>query len=366
MKSKENSLSEFAAGKNATKANFKAFCRMVFDAEARSILGSDCKLLPKIYVVNLPTKNNGVVYFTFINKIQRFTVLINLYHFLRAKDCSDRMKYVYLYATIVHELEHIRLSKYIEKATLSDYFDVLAAWDQFSKCRGIGRDVFSYFLIPKTNRIADKRGLVSPAEIYCNIKGFSRASYVLDSCLSMHEKTLLVRMTSSLEFIAKNLEISYDGAGRAVGLFVRTINQMRIFLRYNKHRAGYFPLLNYLINENGMLISADAMMNTKRLPERYFYDAVLIRMFIFWDCDWNDIFAKTEGLHERIAILANEYCQRSIGYLSNKELAKVFLSEEIVQDNAAMLVKNIHTIKSKMKQYNMPNTVGGVIPLYGI
>ena len=115
-----------------------------------------------------------------------------------------------------------------------------------------------------------------------------------------------------------------------------------------------------------MLISAAEMMSKTKTPDKCFYDAILIRMFIFWDCDWNELFEKTEGLKMLITKLANEYCQQYLCYLLNQEIARVFMPEEIIQDNAAMLIKSIHMIKRKMKQYGMQNAVGGVFPMYGI
>lgn len=366
MKQITCSPSEFAERYSTTKRNLKLFCKLVYDAVIKSVQGCGWKHPPKLRIIDLPIKNNGIVHFVFAKKLSRFTVVINIHHILRAKDCSNQMKFFYLYATIIHELEHIRLLYLLNQKTVPTYFKVVAAWDQFYHRRGTEIDAATRFLIPKKHRVSDKRSIASPAETYCNLQGFVRAYDVLNNNLTMDEKQIVCQMIDSLEMITKSLEIGYDSRGRAVGLFVSTIQKMRTFRRYSKKAATHFPVIDLLLNAEGMLISAAEMMSKTQLPDKCFYDAILIRMFIYWDCDWNKLFERTEGLKTLISELANEYCQQCLCYLMNQETARVFMPEEIIQDNAAMLIKSIHVIKRKMKQYGMQNTVGGVFPMYGI
>ena len=58
--------------------------------------------------------------------------------------------------------------------------------------------------------------------------------------------------------------------------------------------------------------------------------------------------------------------QKGIYVTADQEQASVFMPEEIIQDNAAMLIKSIHVIKRKMKKYDMQNTVGGILHMYGL
>lgn len=80
------------------------------------------------------------------------------------------------------------------------------------------------------------------------------------------------------------------------------------------------------------------MMRRSQLQNKHVYDAILICMFAFWDCAWNELFENAEGLKTLISELVNDYCQRCILYLLNQESAGMFMPEEIIQDNAAMLI----------------------------
>lgn len=62
--------------------------------------------------------------------------------------------------------------------------------------------------------------------------------------------------------------------------------------------------------------------------------------------------------------LANIYCSEAVNYLKNIVSGEVFLSKSVLQDNAAMLIKNVNTLNELMSLYHMPRTSGSVLPLF--
>lgn len=368
MKQKQtiHSFDVFMEQCDISKRSFALFCRLVFEKETDRMQWSNWKQRPKLCIINLPIRSNGIVHYLYVKNYRRARVIINIYPLLHSEKCSNQMKFFYLYATIVHELEHIHLLHLAEQYAEPNYFEMLAAWDQLYRHRGMGVYKVSDLLFSRKKGNAEKRSAASTAEIFCNIQGFMQAYTVLKKYLWYSNQKLVIQMIDSLEFILQNQEITYDNKGRVLGSFVSTIKQMSIYHRYNSNASVRFPMLKYLFYPDGSLISADDMIKKTGISDKYFYDAVLVRMFIWWDGDWNALFEKTEGLRERICELANDYCHQCITYLTNYDIARVFWTEEILQDNAAMLTKSICIIKAKMKEYEMETTVGGVFPLYSI
>ena len=76
------------------------------------------------------------------------------------------------------------------------------------------------------------------------------------------------------------------------------------------------------------------------------------------------MFRKSPGLRNHLEELANRYCRSTIDYLKDSAIGRVFLDEAILQDNAAMLAKNVDRLNKLMVQYNMAHTEGSIIPLY--
>lgn len=93
-------------------------------------------------------------------------------------------------------------------------------------------------------------------------------------------------------------------------------------------------------------------------------DNILIRLFITMEFDWTQLFAEHKALYDHIAVLANDYCSKTVDYLKNITLGEVFLHKDILQDNAAMLIKNTNTLNKRMDKYGMAHTTGSVLPVY--
>lgn len=365
MKQRENNpLDEFLECRNCSENNLRLFCKLVYEKELEGMLWPDRMEPPKLRIINLPIKSNGSVWYSYFSKYRHAVVVVNLFPLLHSQICNSQMTYVYLYVTVVHELEHINLLRRTEQNAEPDYHAFLAAWEQWYRHRGMGAYAVPDMLFSRRKRNADKEGATSITEIYCNIRGFMRAYTMLKDCLWPHNRQLIIEMIEDLEFIIWNQEIAYDMNGQPVGLFVHTMKQMRLCMRYLKHPLEHIPMLKYIFNTDSTMISVDEMMMETEMEYKLFYDAILIRMFIYDDIDWSKRFDRVKGLRDRINELANDYCQQCVNYLKNRGKAIVYLPENALQDNVAMLIKTCYIVKKKMKQYDMESTTGGVIPMY--
>lgn len=83
-----------------------------------------------------------------------------------------------------------------------------------------------------------------------------------------------------------------------------------------------------------------------------------------YDMDWKSAFENSPELHKHIESLSNEYCRRSIEFMKNIHVGEVFLSKDLLQDNAAMLIRNTDKLNKLMQRFNMEHTTGSLIPLF--
>lgn len=86
------------------------------------------------------------------------------------------MKFVFLYATIVHELEHLHLTRLLESKGVN-YREAVAALNQY--CYRFWMSNGIYDLLTPRRRKTKKRYDSSPAEIQCNLVGMRRAYEML-------------------------------------------------------------------------------------------------------------------------------------------------------------------------------------------
>lgn len=124
-----------------------------------------------------------------------------------------------------------------------------------------------------------------------------------------------------------------------------------------------YKALRLLFSEGGTVIPIQNMYVEENHPDRLFYDESLFRYFLIMDADWDLVFQAHPGLRERIEELSNQYCEKCISYMKGNQIAKIYLSEDALKDNTAMILKNIKRLNVLMKRYRMEQKNGTVIPL---
>ena len=124
-----------------------------------------------------------------------------------------------------------------------------------------------------------------------------------------------------------------------------------------------YKALKFLFSEDGTILPVQDLYTQEDCPNRNFYDENLFRYFLMVDADWGLVFESHPGLRERIAELSNQYCEKCISYMKGNQIAKVYLSEDALRDNTAMILKNVKRLNALMKRYRMEPQNGTVIPL---
>ena len=290
------------------------------------------------------------------------TITINIHQFYREKGCSPQMKYVLLYAVIVHELEHGHLYRLIRGKGKPNYPELIAAWDQIWCSREGKNDIWNRILMHGGK--IQKRYDSSPAEIYCNYVGIKRAYEILKDDLANDIREEVKEIIEGLSLMVATQEIRFYGESTAVQLFPTTIKQMQMLYYGKRNYSDKFPIVEWMFADDGSLYSAEEMMNRMQETNENLYMQVLIRMFIYLHFDWKPCFEKNQKLKGLMSELSDSYCKSAIRFLLNQDKTEIFLPHEIVQENTETLTRNICILKEQMKRYGMESVVGGVFPLY--
>lgn len=295
-----------------------------------------------------PLRANGLV-----SRIRRrATITINGLAFRK----NSRLTWFYLYATIVHELEHLLLMQELEEGGPPELDRLLAGL-----CQQYRLD--DSFLQVVTPRYAEHRRSASLPELLCTQVGFQRALAALGSALSPEERATTERMLDSLCFMREHLAILYGNSGQPYQLFSSVMLSLQRKLRMNPAALGRLRQLSRILTPEGALLSPRLMFERRTPEDQDFYDALLIQLFLLDDMPWGQIFSDCPALQPHMETLANDYCMRSVRYLQQLSRGRAFFGDDILQDNAAMLVKNTHLLNAQMKRYQMHHTAGTVFSL---
>lgn len=346
--------------KKCSAADLKRFCRHVLSLELPASLENRVTL----HCTVQPAIGNGCVKVHKDVSHYRYRIHINLLPFLRGTYTSHRMRLFYLYATIIHELKHIEL---LEKKNLGDYSELVAFWEEyrnFSRLRLL--DGINLVLMGKNTRASQKKKYrVSAAEILCNLWAFQRSYLVLGSYLTEQERDTVETMIRSLSFLKEHLIISYSSGNHPYNLFPKMISEVQLVLKKDPgKRAEDLKPMQCLFLPDGQAKPVEQLFRERTDTNAMVTDGVLINWFICADMDFSGIFRKCPALKNHMEALANRYCAHAIGYLKDSGIGKVFLDDALLQDNGAMLVKNVDRLNKLIDRYAMAHTEGSIFALY--
>ena len=354
-------LSDFIRRSDGSKTALRNFCERAFEEELHHNTRYCNEKNINYRIVNMPFIENGSLNILFFWKKERIKICINLHRFLLDGECSVQMKFVFLYATIVHELEHLHLTRLLESKEGVNYREAVAALDQY--CYRFWMSNGIYDLLTPRRRKTKKRYDSSPAEIQCNLVGMRRAYEMLSEGLSQDCKAKVEKMLDGLTLMSENQEIRFYREDLESSLFLTTIGYVRLLSR-RKRTAEHFPVLEVLSDKTGGLISLDEIIRRANgAVDKEFYEEILLKCFIYFEANWGKIFERNTEVKKLVNKKADDYCRSAMCFLANEETVKIFLSEEIVDRNSAELVRNIQILKQQMKECGMQSTVGGVFSI---
>lgn len=316
------------------------------------------KLRPNLNAIN------GYVQAYMLKQKRTATVTLNTVAFLRMAKKDGVPVWFYIYTTIVHELEHLRLIKILETGECANFNDFAAALCQYNAYTKQNLSGLFDGLIPIPDYSKVKEGMTSLPELICTQKGMHRAFEVLNEVLSNEAKSTVLKMTESIDFLCEHIEITYRRSSQPYNQFAQNIITMSNRLAKDNSVSEKLKLLNCFFDKEGRPHSPVVLYERAINENEKLYNALLIHIFLLFDIDWKSIFTEHTELFSLLESLADTYCSQTVEYLKNISTGEIFLSVDILQDNAAMLIKNTERLNTLMKRYGMKRSGGSVFALY--
>lgn len=353
------------ANSEVTLHNLYDFCMRI-----KKDLPTEISDIPVSFkVLLIPHKCNALVRIRISHSksIKKATIIVNLLPFICNRFSSDILCYFFVYVSIMHEVEHIRLLTELRENEQCDYHRFFAGLEQmFARNIRIRFRNISTYRIKELLSTQKKRYETSTAELICDYESISLARKQFYSHLSENELRQIDDILKSLSLLIHSIEIGYLDDGKPCNQFLLVLSSLQRRIRKDNGILAMIPQLSKLFKEDGTLKPIEEIVKKSYNSGICFYDDFLIRLFIILDYDWHDIFRSQGQIKEYMQRISNYYCAKCCSFLSQLDLSEIYLKKEIVSDNAAMLIKNMTRLNSLMKQYGLKNTSGMVLPLYKV
>lgn len=354
---REGELSAFAANEPLSMRSMRRFCEMAMEQELKTLGLAE---RPMLRLRLLFGRANGIVR----RKGSKKCITIDPFLVLhRRRTQSAALGYFYLYAVLTHELSHILLEDDLMSEKFPSYQQFWAGVGQ-TFCAGRrqtdGVPLLFRLIFYRKN---EQRRAVSLEELFCTYIGLSHAAAQLSAALSPPEWERMEKIVESAEFCLKHMEISYTRVGSAYDRKTGDFLELARSVEKEKALLGTFRQLRFLFDECGRLYHPYEMIKRAQASENGFYDENLLMLFLSFDLDWEEMFESVPEMKRYMERLANQYYDKCVNYFDYMTIGEIFLSRQALQDNAALILKNVRCLDTLMRRFGMEHTSGSVMAL---
>lgn len=296
-----------------------------------------------------------------------FYVIVNLWHNLHRNFNDDYERYFYACVTVLHELFHIRLQIHGSDNNFDDYLSFLSYIEETGRfSRNFGSKFYAMLFSQVSLNHGRYRYFSNPEEICCIRYGYLSAYSLLQNVLNQYSSIKIEKICESIELIYNNIEACYIRKSQPISLLAKCYCRIVTAVEKNHSLLQQYPLFSLFIEENGSIRNLQGIYSIGKRKEIDFLDDIVVRFFM-WEDENELIYNKfSEEMYADIEQWANSYIEKGVDYLQKQELAEVVLPPKIIEDNAALIIKNIDILNQRMLLLGMKHNGKNIVPLYRI
>ena len=308
----------------------------------------------KLWVGVIPFGANGYTSAFKWKGTFHFFIFVNIYPYLTDKNQTNRMKWFYIYTTLIHEITHIKLL--ISSNVEWEYATYIALIEEVANIKkNIIPQILSRWMIPG-KKSQKKIYSTSSVELLCNYKGLESAYDMFQAFLTEKEKNAAMMLLRAAQFLIDHIEIGYYLDGIPYNKFNKSIVQVQQLTQKGYGLTENYPQLQKIYTVDGKLKSMEKIFRERTDANKSFLDRVIFQMFTNLELDYSSIFEENDALKKHIEFLANQYCEKCIDYVEHIKIGTIFLERELLDDNALLLAKNVRYVNQLMAKYGMVHT----------
>ncbi len=324
---------------------------------------NDIKVKTKISYMHMPGLANGYIKVIRREGGESFYIIINLFPFRERNKTSSVMKLFYLYVTVLHEIEHIRII--LNKADdMWDKSRMLAMLEYLAKeKRPYIYERISVVIANKMIKYSKYKDITSQLEIECNYLSMKKGIEDFRDFLSDAEFNKVDMMYRALQFLRDNFEIGYITHYYTYNKFMQYVVKFGKRIQEENRILEKYPQLRMIYHNKGELKAIEELFENMNDSNKEISNYLIFYMFLYLETDFSVLFEKVKKLKKHIEDLANEYTRKYLLYIENKAYGEVFVDKEILEDNERLMLKNIIRLNMLMDKYGMIHMIGVITSL---
>lgn len=316
------------------------YCYEVFDTELKK---EDISNVTLKVVYNPLLKESGILSPNIDKK--KYKIIINLYKF---KNMSHEDKLFYIYNTICHEIEHIKVFEKTKRKDFYSYNHIITLMEYITYLSELNISPDKLNLGVKSKLIIGKRlsknYKVSLNEINSLLVGYQKSNSIE---AFNNKKETINKIIEVLKILNDVLEIGYGRKDAAIDNFgtyyVGTANYVK---KYPELLEEYKSLNNFFY-QDGSMKDIYTLYKERNYLNCNLYDKFLTNLLL---CQSSNEFVilcmeNDDEFKKYIYYLIQKYVEKMIIFIDNMDKCKIIIpDEEVLKDNLNMMMNSINII----------------------
>lgn len=204
----------------------------------------------------------------------------------------------------------------------------------------------------------------SSIELLCMERSHSIALDLFADILADDDFNQISQLYHAISLMEQCNEIKYVIPSWPVYKFAHVFAHLQHRITKRPEMLNMYPSLRCVFSPAGQLLSVDELCNKALDEENPFYYQIILRLFLEEQSDVEKQLRNNSVLFGQIERISNAYCQLCIDFVKNKQLCLKWFDKSLVEDNAAMMIKNYKKLERQMKKTGMRQYSGRIFPMY--
>lgn len=309
-----------------------------------------------------------------ISKERRWTldIRINIKSFLHLPNVISPLDaYFAAYATLLHEIEHYRITRKVYTQRNIDFGEFLTILDsiRMNWKQLLSGIIVSVLNIKKLQEISRKRYTVYQTELLCRANSLQAAFDAFYPFMTEEIRLAYQRYIAVANFCQTSIMIGYVGNDTPFDHFSHALHCARARIEITPSIVQVFPALQLLFDYYGKIrpIYNIYQERSNALKDSFSEELIgklIIRLLLLDESDITDLLRSDSVFKSYIEHLTQQYITECLYFISHKKIANGYLCASVLDDNSAMAVKNIKRMDKLIKKYALNVSTGIVIPLF--
>lgn len=283
---------------------------------------------------------------------KNYKIVINI-NSIKKLNQDDRK--FYLYSTIYHEIEHIKMYEETKKEDCNNWESIIQLLENISYLNMFDikpNDIYSLTVDnKKIGKMLAKNYELSSSELKSRLVGLSKAKEKTDKKVD--------NLIETAKITNDNIEIIYAPNGSIQDKYKYIIYETSKYISKYPEILNIYQVLKNFYNNNGQVKSLLELYKTRNRNNSEVYDKFILYLI---SIGYYDTYIYDEQIRKYINQIITVYYNNKVEYIEKSNLTKVFISDvNLIKENILVIQKRIQSLTLFLKKQNIERKIGTIL-----